>query len=277
MVIDDTIGSFANVDVLPAADALITSLTKSFSGYSDVMGGSAVLNPLSPSYPRLKPLLAAAFRNELFAGDAAVLLSNSADFLSRTAVLNRNAAALAAHLARRATAGSSSPVRAVLYPTTSDTRANYDAFRRRPAPELPEPGYGCLLSVDFVTPAAAVAFYDAAGRYFHVGPHLGGHRTLIICFNALVFGKDPGDAAYHAGYGATPTQVRLSVGLEDEAELIAAVDVALDEAAEVLRKGGEAGDAKVHVEEVVAKVDKAPGKSEADVKVAAEGTSANYE
>lgn len=39
VVVDDTIGSFANVDVLHVADIIITSLTKSFSGHADVMGG----------------------------------------------------------------------------------------------------------------------------------------------------------------------------------------------------------------------------------------------
>lgn len=39
VIIDDTIGSFANVDVMNVADILITSLTKSFSGFADVMGG----------------------------------------------------------------------------------------------------------------------------------------------------------------------------------------------------------------------------------------------
>ena len=39
LVVDDTIGSFANVDLLGTADIVITSLTKSFSGYSNVMAG----------------------------------------------------------------------------------------------------------------------------------------------------------------------------------------------------------------------------------------------
>lgn len=39
VVIDETIGSFANVDVMGVADIIITSLTKSFSGNGDVMGG----------------------------------------------------------------------------------------------------------------------------------------------------------------------------------------------------------------------------------------------
>ena len=39
VILDDTIGSFANVDVLGIADIVVTSLTKSFSGHGDVMGG----------------------------------------------------------------------------------------------------------------------------------------------------------------------------------------------------------------------------------------------
>lgn len=39
IVIDDTVGTFANVDVLSYADILITSLSKMFSGAVNVMGG----------------------------------------------------------------------------------------------------------------------------------------------------------------------------------------------------------------------------------------------
>ena len=39
IVVDDTIGSFANVDLTDVADIVVTSLTKSFSGFADVMGG----------------------------------------------------------------------------------------------------------------------------------------------------------------------------------------------------------------------------------------------
>ena len=39
VVIDDTIGNFVNVETLPFADIVVTSLTKLFSGDSNVMGG----------------------------------------------------------------------------------------------------------------------------------------------------------------------------------------------------------------------------------------------
>ena len=42
VVIDDTIGSFANVDVMSVADIIVTSLTKSFNGLGDAMGGRYV-------------------------------------------------------------------------------------------------------------------------------------------------------------------------------------------------------------------------------------------
>jgi cystathionine gamma-synthase len=39
VVIDETIGNFANVNVLPYVDVVVSSLSKIFSGDSNVMGG----------------------------------------------------------------------------------------------------------------------------------------------------------------------------------------------------------------------------------------------
>jgi cystathionine gamma-synthase len=39
LVVDETVGNFLNVQVLPYADVLVSSLTKIFSGDSNVMGG----------------------------------------------------------------------------------------------------------------------------------------------------------------------------------------------------------------------------------------------
>ena len=39
IVVDETVGSFVNVHVLPDADMIATSLTKIFSGDTNVMGG----------------------------------------------------------------------------------------------------------------------------------------------------------------------------------------------------------------------------------------------
>lgn len=39
VVVDETIGNFLNIHVLPHADVVVSSLTKVFSGDSNVMGG----------------------------------------------------------------------------------------------------------------------------------------------------------------------------------------------------------------------------------------------
>ena len=44
IVIDDTIGNFINVETLPFADIVATSLSKLFSGDSNVMGGRYILH-----------------------------------------------------------------------------------------------------------------------------------------------------------------------------------------------------------------------------------------
>lgn len=298
LVVDDTIASFANVDVLgPVADILVTSLTKSFSGYADVMGGSVVLNPLSRHYPTaLGPLFATHFHNEYFAGDAATMLANNTvrgNYFDRTRILNSNAAALAAYLATKV-ADPTSPVTEVLYPTTSDTRAHYEAFMRRPRPSCKgtqeeeeeeedagfTPGYGCLLAVDFLSLPTARAFYDHLE--FHCGPHLGAHRTLALCFNAVVYGRDPAEARHHASYGVRPEQIRLSVGLEDQAEIVAAVEYALGQADEVFRQERQGqeqeGSGRVAVEHKVGwEGAEGAGKSEAELIATAEGIKANFE
>ncbi|KAI6885909.1 hypothetical protein KC334_g15728 [Hortaea werneckii] len=57
VVVDETIGNFLNIHVLPYADVVVSSLTKVFSGDSNVMGGTMILNPQSRYYAGLKKTL----------------------------------------------------------------------------------------------------------------------------------------------------------------------------------------------------------------------------
>ncbi|KPM34406.1 hypothetical protein AK830_g12165 [Neonectria ditissima] len=233
LTVDDTVSGFANVDVLGQSDILLTSLTKSFSGQANVMGGSVVLNPLSPHYATLALLVRSKHHNELFASDAAVLLANSHDFLQRTRILNRNAAAMAAFL-HDARSLPDSPVANVQYPTLLPTKPKYDAVMRPGTPELPEPGYGCLLTVDFDCLETAVAFYDRCG--FYHSPHLGGHVTLLFAYNMAVFSKKPEERDHMRKLGVKEEGVRISAGLESEKDLIDTLRDALDAAIQV-KKG----------------------------------------
>ncbi|KAK8088973.1 hypothetical protein PG997_003934 [Apiospora hydei] len=206
IVVDETVASFCNVDVLPVADAIISSLTKSFSGYADVMAGSVALNPNASSYQDLEPLFTETFHNELTATTTS----------PRSVILNRNAAAMAAYLQTQAE-DPKVPLTKVLYPSYASGATNLQPFLRRSTPEFPEPGYGCLFSVEFETAEQTKEFYDNLA--FHQGPHLGAHMTLAMPYNAMVLGRS--DPEYHASYGLSPNQIRFSAGLEDAESLVA--------------------------------------------------------
>ncbi|KAI0125666.1 cystathionine gamma-synthase [Xylariales sp. AK1849] len=237
VVVDDTVAGFCNLDVLSVADVLITSLTKAFSGYADVLAGCIALNPNKASYNTLKPCFAENFRNEFFAGDADQLLKNSNDYLPRAAILNRNAATMASYFQSLAE-DPKAPVAKACYPPYADGSKHLLPFLRKPTPEVPKPGYGCLFSVELATTDQVVEFYD--NLQFHCGPHLGAHLTLVMPYNAITFGKDNPD--YHAGYGMSPNQIRFSAGLEDEPYLLEVCKNAIAAVSKAGTQAKEGGD-----------------------------------
>lgn len=98
VVVDETLGNFLNVNVLPYADVVVSSLTKIFSGDSNVMGGSAVINPHGHYYQDLKRCLASEYEDNLWAEDAVFLERNSRDFVSRIERINATTEAVTAIL-----------------------------------------------------------------------------------------------------------------------------------------------------------------------------------
>lgn len=94
VVVDETIGNFLNVHVLPYADVLVSSLTKIFSGDCNVMGGSAILNPRSRYYKLLKETWASEYEDNYWVEDAMFLERNSRDYMSRIERINTNAEAI---------------------------------------------------------------------------------------------------------------------------------------------------------------------------------------
>lgn len=88
VVVDETVGNFINVNVLLYADVVVSSLTKIFSGDSNVMAGSAVINPHSRLYGILKKIFAHEYEDNLWAEDAVFLERNSRDFVSRIEKIN---------------------------------------------------------------------------------------------------------------------------------------------------------------------------------------------
>ncbi|KAI0451114.1 PLP-dependent transferase [Xylaria acuta] len=213
LAVDDTVGSWSNVDISSVADVIATSLTKSFNGYADVIAGAAVLNPRSRKYHELKTAFDKSYVPELYIDDVEIIERNSRDYLPRTLKLNSNARAIAEYLQSCAD-NPRSAVCKVYYPSTNPSRVYYRQFMRRNTAEF-SPGYGCLLSVEFDDLLSTAVFYDCLNLY--KGPHLGAPFTLVFAYTMCAYKKR---LDWAAQYGLKPTQIRISAGLEETDGLI---------------------------------------------------------
>lgn len=218
VVVDDTIGTSVNLDLVPFCDVVCTSLTKMFSGACNVMGGSAFLSPKSRHHERLRAAFSDAYLDTYFPLDVVVMEKNSVDFSARVLSASRNAERIAERLREHRA------VEEVFYPKGSPTQHLYDRYKRAGG------GYGFLLSVRFVKPAAAIAFYDALD--VAKGPSLGTNFTLCCAYTLLAHHSE---LEWAAKYGVVEHLVRISVGVEDASTLEGLVAKALAAAEEHCR------------------------------------------
>ena len=198
LVVDETIGTFANINVLNISDIVVSSLTKIFSGDSNVMGGSVVLNPESKYYQILKTAMEDIYEDTYWPEDAIFMERNSRDFITRVERINANAEAICGVLLGHPS------VKNVFYPKHNPTKPNYDACR------LPHGGYGGLVSVVFNNGKQAQAFYD--GLDTEKGPSLGTNFTLCSPYVILAH---YGELEWAEQFGVSRHLVRFSVGLEE--------------------------------------------------------------
>lgn len=198
LLIDDTLAACVNLDTLPVADVVATSLTKYFSGAGNVLAGSLVLNRERPYYDRLKALLAEEFEDIFYGEDAVVLERNSRDVTERIPKINDNAARLVEFLAEQP------QVADVYYPSRVD-RANYERHLR------PGGGFGGLFSVVLRDAAAQTErFFDSLK--IPKGPNLGTSFTLCCPFTILAHYRE---LDFAERCGISRHLIRVSVGLED--------------------------------------------------------------
>lgn len=219
LIVDDTVATAVNVDLLSSCDIICTSLTKMFSGSCNIMGGSVVLNPKSDHFEPIKRILSEQFVDTYFPEDVLVMEGNSADFEERVITASQNAEHIAGILRRHET------VAKVFYPLGNPTQRIYDRYKR------PGKGYGYLLSIRFAEPEAAVAFHDALD--VAKGPSLGTNFTLC-CAYALFAHYSELDWA--AKFGVVEHLVRISVGVESRETLDHVVEKALSAASEARRR-----------------------------------------
>ena len=207
VIADDTIGTGINLNALPHADLIFTSLTKSFAGRGDVMAGSLLISPHSPWSDEflalVKPLA------ELGDPDAIALEEASRDVCERVPQLDANCLALAERLDKHPA------VAQVMHPKDCP---QFQSLMRSGA------GHGCLLS--FVLnhgDTTAHRVYDALR--VSKGPSLGTNFTLVCPYPLLAHYKE---LEWASGCGVPSHLLRVSVGLEAIEELWQRFEQALD-------------------------------------------------
>lgn len=210
LIIDDTLGAYINIDPFPYADIVTTSLTKFFSGAGDVMAGALILNGASPYHARFAESLGQQHEDQLWSEDAVVLEQNSRDFPARMAQINATTETVCKALKGH-------PAVEELYYPKYETVENYHKLLRTGG------GYGGLFSILLKNAEeTSRPFYDALR--VSKGPSLGTDYTLACPYTLLAHYDELDWAASH---GISPCLVRVSIGLEDPADLIARFHQAL--------------------------------------------------
>ncbi|MCD6036116.1 MAG: hypothetical protein K0R63_1857 [Rickettsiales bacterium] len=197
LIVDDTIATFANVDVSAYADVVVTSLTKFYSGKSDVLAGAAVLSARSPLAPVFRDALNGIYEDLLFEEDALVLLENGRDFETRMHQINETAERLCDAIHQHPA------VARLYYPKYVETASIYEVYKK------PKGGYGGLFSLELEDPALAPIFYDRL--QIAKGPSLGANFTLACPYTLLAHYQE---LNFAKASGVASHLIRVSVGLE---------------------------------------------------------------
>lgn len=213
IILDPAVSSPFNVDLLPHADLVATSLTKYTAHEGDVIAGAVVVNPARPGAAELRELVAARLE-PLHGRDAARLAAQIGATPEVVARINANTVQVAAFLE------SHPAVDKVWWALQPATKANYLRVARTPA------SVGCMIS--FTLKGSLPGFYDRVR--LPKGPSFGMTTTLISPFIYLAHYDLVTSAAGRAelaAHGLSPELLRLCIGTEPATEIIAALREAL--------------------------------------------------
>lgn len=213
LIVDPTVVSPLNIDVLPYCDVAVNSLTKYAASEGDVLMGSAVVNPKSP--------YAAEFRRRLpgelepvYSRDVARLATEIGDFESVIAQGNRTAPLVIEFLRNHP------KIKELYWSGQPASSSNYTRLARTPT------SIGSLIS--FVVDGPLADFYDRLR--LPKGPSFGMKQTLICPFIYLahydLVTTEAGRETLKAN-GLNPELLRLSIGCEPAESIIAALAEAL--------------------------------------------------
>ncbi|RLN44606.1 hypothetical protein BBI17_003677 [Phytophthora kernoviae] len=205
LVVDDTVASY-NVNTMyhGCADLVATSLSKIFSGTSNVMAGSVVLNPASPIATELGALFDPEADSFIVEDDVKSLLETSEDLAARLSKTNATTAEIVERLQKHPL------IKDIYYPTLSGAESLYDPFLV-PSESEGKPRYGPLFSILLsggLEPAEA--FYNTLT--IAKGPSLGTNFSLCCPYSVLAHYNE---LDFVESCGVDRHLIRISIGQED--------------------------------------------------------------
>ncbi|GMM27533.1 cystathionine gamma-synthase [Martiniozyma asiatica (nom. inval.)] len=214
VVIDETVANLSNVEVLPYADFIVSSLTKIFSGDSNVMAGCMILNSKSRYYSTFKSWMNEDYEDLFWSQDAIYLERNSRDFVQRSKVMNENAEAVIKLFQSEL---GEELIENIFYPSVVESKGHYDKVKKA------DGGYGALISIVFKESADAVCFFNTIE--LSKGPSLGTNFTLVCPYAILAHFQELDEVEK---WGVDRNLVRMSIGMEKKEDLVERIREALE-------------------------------------------------
>jgi cystathionine gamma-synthase len=195
------------------ADYVVHSTTKYLNGHSDVVGGAVI----AAAPDDLEEFAAWATMTGVAGApfDAYMTLRGVRTLFPRIERQQQTAGTLARFLSEHRA------VKAVHYPGLPDHPGHAVAARQ-------QRGFGAMLSFELAGGMPAVRPFVGALRVFTLAESLGGVESLVAHPESMTHAGMSADA--RAAAGITSGLLRLSVGLENEADLLADLDAGLNSA-----------------------------------------------
>ena len=215
LLVDPSITSVYNLEVLPHADLIVSSLTKYTASEGDLTAGLVAVNPQGPDADALRRALPAQIE-PLYSRDLARLAHEIGDTRNVLRAIHTNAARVVEFLSKHPA------ISRVYSPLQDDSRENYLRLARSPD------ATGGMITFTLKEIGALERFYDRLR--LPKGPSFGMKTTLICPFMYLAhydLVTTPAGLAELAASHLDPDLLRLCVGTEPAEEIIRALDEAL--------------------------------------------------
>ncbi|MFM8337170.1 MAG: PLP-dependent transferase [Opitutaceae bacterium] len=218
LIVDPSIASIHNVNVLPHADLVVASLTKYAASDGDLTAGLVAVNPAGRDAAALRAALPAEIE-PVYPRDLSRLAAQIGHTREVLARIHTNTARVAAFLASHPAVGE------VRWALQADCAANFRRIARTPG------ATGGVITFTLRRKGALEPFYDHLR--LPKGPSFGMKTTLICPFMYLAhydLVTTPAGLAELAASGVNPDLLRLCCGTEPAEEIIGALSEAFDAA-----------------------------------------------